>query len=153
MNKLLEFGRKAIFYVRVLSGYEERRIRSYRLQLQKRLQQAEERKVALRKMPEQMILSQVRQMVEEMQALNKKLEETETAIDEYFKPLDKEAEIVMKMQLEGEEKAMREMVKTMQSQALLEKAEAERLAAVKKSDANQDVQEKAPTPTTQAEVR
>lgn len=100
-----------------------------------------------------MILSQVRQMVEEMQALNKKLEETETAIDEYFKPLDKEAEIVMKMQLEGEEKAMREMVKTMQSQALLEKAEAERLAAVKNSDANQDVQEKAPTPTTQAEVR
>lgn len=153
MNKLLEFGRKAIFYVRVLSGYEERRIRSYRLQLQKRLQQAEERKVALRKMPEQMILSQVRQMVEEMQALNKKLEETETAIDEYFKPLDKEAEIVMKMQLEGEEKAMREMVKTMQSQALLEKAEAERLAAVKNSDANQDVQEKAPTTTTQAEVR
>lgn len=153
MNKLLEFGRKAIFYVRVLSGYEERRIRSYRLQLQKRLQQAEERKVALRKMPEQMILLQVRQMVEEMQALNKKLEETETAIDEYFKPLDKEAEIVMKMQLEGEEKAMREMVKTMQSQALLEKAEAERLAAVKNSDANQDVQEKAPTSTTQAEVR
>lgn len=100
-----------------------------------------------------MILSQVRQMVEEMQALNKKLEETETAIDEYFKPLDKEAEIVMKMQLEGEEKAMREMVKTMQSQALLEKAEAERLAAVKNSDANQDVQEKAPTTTTQAEVR
>lgn len=153
MNKLLEFGRKAIFYVRVLSGYEERRIRSYRLQLQKRLQQAEERKVALRKMPEQMILLQVRQMVEEMQALNKKLEETETAIDEYFKPLDKEAEIVMKMQLEGEEKAMGEMVKTMQSQALLEKAEAERLAAVKNSDANQDVQEKAPTSTTQAEVR
>lgn len=59
----------------------------------------------------------------------------------------------MKMQLEGEEKAMGEMVKTMQSQALLEKAEAERLAAVKNSDANQDVQEKAPTSTTQAEVR
>lgn len=59
----------------------------------------------------------------------------------------------MKMQLEGEEKAMREMVKTMQSQALLEKAEAERLAAVQNSDINQDVQEKAPTSTTQAEVR
>lgn len=39
MNKLLEFGRKAIFYVRVLSGYEERRIRSYRLQLQRRIEQ------------------------------------------------------------------------------------------------------------------
>lgn len=35
----MEFGRRAIFYVRVLSGYEERRIRSYRLQLQNRLQQ------------------------------------------------------------------------------------------------------------------
>lgn len=39
MDKLLEFGRKAMFYVRVLSGYEERRIRSYRLQLQQRLAQ------------------------------------------------------------------------------------------------------------------
>lgn len=39
-------------------------------------EQAEERKVAIRKLPEQMILSEVRRMVEEMQALNKKLEET-----------------------------------------------------------------------------
>lgn len=38
MKKLIEFGRKAMFYVRVLSGYEERRIRSYRLELQRRLQ-------------------------------------------------------------------------------------------------------------------
>lgn len=51
----------------------------------------------------------------------------------------------MKMQLEGEEKAMREMVKTMQSQALLEKTEAERLANVTNSEANQHVQEKVPT--------
>ncbi|KAG5601359.1 hypothetical protein H5410_032729, partial [Solanum commersonii] len=76
MKKLIEFGKKAMFYIRVLSGYEERRIRSYRLQMQQRLQQAEERKVAIRKLPEQMILSEVRRMVEEMQALNKKLEET-----------------------------------------------------------------------------
>lgn len=39
MKKLLDFGRKALFYVRVLSGYEERRIRSYRLQLEQRVQQ------------------------------------------------------------------------------------------------------------------
>lgn len=38
--------------------------------------QAEERKAALRKIPEQVILSEVRRMVEEMQSLNKKLEET-----------------------------------------------------------------------------
>lgn len=39
MDKLLEFGRKAFFYARVLSGYEQWRIRSYRLKLDKRLQQ------------------------------------------------------------------------------------------------------------------
>lgn len=128
MDKLLEFGRRALFYVRVLSGYEERRIRSYRLQLEKRLQQAQERKVALRKIPEQAILSEVRRMIEEMHNLNKKLEETEAAIEEYFKPIDKEAEIIVKMQLEGEEKTMREMMAAMQRQALVEKAEAERLA-------------------------
>jgi hypothetical protein len=40
MDKLLQFGRKAWFIVRVMSGHEERRIRSYRLQLQKRLEMA-----------------------------------------------------------------------------------------------------------------
>ncbi|KAL6545637.1 hypothetical protein OROGR_009511 [Orobanche gracilis] len=128
MDKLLEFGRKAIFYVRVLSGYEERRIRSYRLQLQQRLQQAQERKAALKMVPEQIILSEVRRMVEDMQSMNKKLEETEAAIEEYFKPLDKEAEIIMKTQLEGEEKSMRKMMIAMQRQALLDKAELERNA-------------------------
>ncbi|KAL6494433.1 hypothetical protein OROGR_031233 [Orobanche gracilis] len=128
MDKLLEFGRKAMFYVRVLSGYEERRIRSYRLQLQQRLQQAQERKAAFKVIPEQIILSEVRRMVEDMQSMNKKLEATEAAIEEYFKPLDKEAEIIMKTQLEGEEKSTREMIIAMQRQALLEKAESERSA-------------------------
>jgi hypothetical protein len=40
IDKLVQFGRKAWFVVRVMSGYEERRIRSYRLQLQKRLDMA-----------------------------------------------------------------------------------------------------------------
>ncbi|KAJ7944681.1 IIIB transcription factor [Quillaja saponaria] len=127
MNKLLEFGWKALFYVRVLSGYEERRIRAFRLQLENRAQQAQARKAALRKVPEQVILAEVRRMVEEMQALNKKLEETETAIKEYFKPIDNEAEFIMKIQLEGEEKLMREMMKVMQQQALSEKAETEKV--------------------------
>lgn len=38
--------------------------------------QAEERRAAIRKIPEQAILGEVRRMVEEMQTLNKKLEET-----------------------------------------------------------------------------
>ncbi|CAA0841310.1 Unknown protein [Striga hermonthica] len=134
MEKLLEFGRKAMFYVRVLSGYEERKIRSYRLQIQQRLLQAQERKEALKKVPEQIILSEVRKMVEDMQSLNKKLEETEAAIEEHFKPIDKEAEIIMKTQLEGEEKSMREMVMAMQRQALLEQAEAERIANSRNSN-------------------
>lgn len=114
-----------MFYARVLSGYEERRIRSYRLQLQQRLEQAQVRKAALNRVPEQIILSEMRKMVQDMQAMNKKLEETEAAIEEYFKPIDKEAEMIMKAQLEGEEKSMREMMATMQRQALLEREEAE----------------------------
>ncbi|KAJ4712650.1 IIIB transcription factor [Melia azedarach] len=145
MDKLVEFGRRALFYVRVLSGYEERRIRSYRLQLERRLQQTHERKAALKKIPEQAILSEVRRMVEEMQTLNKKLEETEAAIEEYFKPIDKEAEIIVKMQLEGEEKSMREMMAAMQRQALVEKTEAEKLAHTQQSNKKEDSQDTAST--------
>ncbi|CAN0858060.1 hypothetical protein LINGRAHAP2_LOCUS7054 [Linum grandiflorum] len=126
MNKLLDFGRKAFFYARVLSGYEERRIRNYRLELEKRLQQAQEKKLALRKIPEQTILSEVRTMVEEMQALNKKLEETEAVIDDYFKPINMQAEILMKQQLDGEERTMTEMMKVMETKALIEEAQAEK---------------------------
>lgn len=140
MDKLLEFGRKALFYVRVLSGYEERRIRSFRLQVEKHLQQAQERKATLRKVPEQVILSEVRRMVEEMQALNKRLEETESAIEDYFKPIDKQAEAIMKMQLEGEERTMKEMVRTMQRQALLEREDLDKLANAKCADVDQHKQ-------------
>ncbi|XVF13473.1 hypothetical protein REPUB_Repub08aG0210700 [Reevesia pubescens] len=101
----------------------------------------QERKAALRKIPEQMVLAEVRRMVEDMQALNKRLEETEASIDEYFKPIDKEAEMIMKIQLEGEEKTMKEMVPTMQRQALLEKAEAEKIANKHQPDTNQGNQD------------
>lgn len=145
MKKLLEFGRKAMFYIRVLSGYEERRIRSYRLQMQQRLQQAEERKVAIRKIPEQMILSEVRRMVEEMQALNKKLEETEAAIDDYFKPINTEAEAIVKMQLEGEENRTKEMMNILQKQAFLEKHQAQKLLSAENVVTNKHDQDKAST--------
>ena len=62
----------------------------------------------------------------------------EASIEEYFKPIDKEAEMIMKIQLEGEEKTMKEMVATMQKQALLEKAEAEKIANTHQPDKNQD---------------
>ncbi|KAI4356589.1 hypothetical protein L6164_000601 [Bauhinia variegata] len=137
MDKLIQFGRKALFYARVLSGYEERRIRSFRLQIEKHLQQTQARKAAISKVPEQIILSEVRRMVEEMQALNKQLEKTEADIEEYFKPIDKEAEYIMKIQLDGEEKTMKQMMKAMQEQALLEKAEAESIASRHKLDESQ----------------
>ncbi|KAI3907007.1 hypothetical protein MKW92_031500 [Papaver armeniacum] len=120
MNKLLDFGRKAVFFVRVMSGYEERSIKAFRLKLQKQIQEANEKKACLKKIPEQVILSEVRRMVEEMQALNKKLEETETAIEDFLKPIDNQAELIMNMQLEGEESRMKRMMKAMQEQALME---------------------------------
>ncbi|XP_028773667.1 uncharacterized protein LOC114730723 [Neltuma alba] len=147
MNKLVDFGRRALFYVRVLSGYEQWRIRSCRPQLEKRLQQAQERKEAVRKIPEQIILSEVRRMVEEMQALNKKLEETEATIQEYFKPIDKEAEMIMKMQLEEEEKTMTDMMKTMHQEVLLEEAEAGKISSMQQAEESQTKQ-KNPTAST-----
>nr|GMD85831.1 uncharacterized protein LOC109167619 [Ipomoea batatas] len=151
MKRLIDFGRKALFYFRVLSGYEERRIRSYRLQIQQRLQQAEERKAAIKKVPEQIILTEVRNMVEEMQALNKKLEETEGAINEYFKPIEKEAEVVMQMQLEREATTMTDMMTEMHRQALLEQVEAEKKMAMQNLEKNKQLQESAPGTTSQPE--
>ncbi|KAL5649838.1 hypothetical protein ACJX0J_040647, partial [Zea mays] len=75
MDKLRQFGRKAWFIVRVMSGYEEKRIRSYRLQLQKRIEMAQARKEELQKLPEKVILSEVRQAVQKMQAVNQQLDE------------------------------------------------------------------------------
>ncbi|KAL6181219.1 hypothetical protein ACLB2K_047874 [Fragaria x ananassa] len=147
MNKILDFGRKALFYARVLSGYEERRIRSYRLMCEQRLKQAEERRLAIKKLPEQTILSEVRRMVEEMQNLNKQLEETEAAIEEYFKPLDQEAQRLMKTQLEGEERTMKQMMKTMHDQAMLDIADEKR--KVKAQIVDTDQKNKDPRPNTQ----
>lgn len=70
----------------------------------------------------------------------------------------------MKTQLDGEEKSMKEMMKAMQTQALLEKAEADRIATLKNAEAdgietakiaeaNQHIEEKPSVSTKQAEVR
>ncbi|KAK9698569.1 hypothetical protein RND81_08G113700 [Saponaria officinalis] len=120
MSKIWEMGRKAMFYIRVLSGYEERRIRSYRLQLEQRVRSAQARKEAVKKVPEQVILSEVRRMVDEMKNLNKRLEEMESEINDYFKPIDKEVGAVIDMQMDRE-KAKMEMMK----RALIERAEAQ----------------------------
>lgn len=134
----MEFGKKAMFYVRVLSGYEERRIRSYRLELEKRITAAERRKADIRKIPEQLIISEVRQMVEEMQAVNKQLEDTEAAINEYFKPVDKQAGMIVEMQLQEEEKTMKQMMQAMKAQALLEEEEADKNGNLKIADTKQE---------------
>ncbi|KAL4180067.1 hypothetical protein AMTRI_Chr13g123350 [Amborella trichopoda] len=159
MDKLLEFGRKAMFVIRVLTGYEERRLRAYNMQLRKRLQLAQERKEALRRMPEQSILTEVRRMVEEMQNVNRKLDETEAAIEEYFKPIDKQADLLMNKQLEGEERNMKEMVKIMQERVLQEAAEAERRANAEMTeeatiiDVKQQIKETESKPSETASAR
>ncbi|XP_074568608.1 uncharacterized protein LOC141825115 [Curcuma longa] len=142
MDKLVEFGRRTWFLVKVLSGYEERRIRAYRLQLQRQLEQAQAKKAALRRLPEQIILSEVRQMVEQMQALNQQLEETEAAIEEYFKPIDKGAELLMSMQLEKEEKHAQEMVKVMRENVMLQREMAQKKFEVNRSDTGRPASEK-----------
>jgi Na+/phosphate symporter len=45
----------------------------------------------------------------------------ETAIDQYFKPVDKNAKLIIDMQLEKEEKQMKEMSKVMQEQAKMQR--------------------------------
>ncbi|XP_057718297.1 uncharacterized protein LOC130932868 [Arachis stenosperma] len=134
MSKLLEFGRRMLFYVRVMSGYEERKIRNFRHRLENHLQQAQARKAAINKVPEQIILSEVRRMIQDMQALNKQLEQAEATIEEYFKPLDKEAEAVMKMQLEGEERSSNMMIEALQQHAALKQAKTEKIANMQQID-------------------
>ena len=134
MSKLLEFGRRMLFYVRVMSGYEERKIRNFRHRLENHLQQAQARKAAINKVPEQIILSEVRRMIQDMQALNKRLEQAEATIEEYFKPLDKEAEAVMKMQLEGEERSSNMMIEALQQHAALKQAKTEKIANMQQID-------------------
>ncbi|CAA7028066.1 unnamed protein product [Microthlaspi erraticum] len=128
MSKLLEYGRKAMFYVRVLSGYEERRIRNYRLQLEKRILQAQEKKAEIYRLPEKIVLSEIRRMVDEMQNLNKQIENTEAQIEDYFKPIDKQAGTVMEVQLDSEKKTMGTMMTATQAEAIKKIEEAERLA-------------------------
>lgn len=50
----------------------------------------------------------------------------------------------MKMQLDGEEHRMKEMIKTMRAQALLEREETEKPINLKNTDLKQQVQEKPP---------
>lgn len=76
----------------------------------------------------------------------------EAAIDDYLKPIDKEAQMIMKMQLDGEEKSMKEMMQTMQKQALLEKAEAEKIANMQNAESKQQIPEKSSSTTPGAEV-
>ncbi|XP_068649404.1 uncharacterized protein [Aristolochia californica] len=117
MNKLLEFGWKALFVIRVLSGYEARRIRSYRLQLQKRIEVffvcrlkpgRWHREKFLNRPSWQKFVAWLRRCKHSTENL-KKLNyfspyEFEAAIEEYFKPIDKQAEIIMNKQLERKER-------------------------------------------------
>lgn len=78
----------------------------------------------------------------------------EAAIEEYFKPIDKESQALMEMQLKGEEKTMIEMVKAMQQQALHEKLEAEKNAKGYHVDTNEnDLDPASPAAPQEASMR
>ena len=67
----------------------------------------------------------------------------EATIEEYFKPLDKEAEAVMKMQLAGEERTSNMMMEALQQRALLQQAKAEKTASMQQIDHSEINQEEA----------
>lgn len=91
-------------------GIEERSIRAQNIELQKKLMRMRERKAALERVPEQMILSEIRKVVEEMQKLNESLDKTEEAVQKLLEPVRKEAHLIMEAQLEKEENVMRELM-------------------------------------------
>ena len=67
----------------------------------------------------------------------------EAAINEHLKPVDKQAEMIVEMQLKEEEKTMKQMMQAMKEQALLNKEEAERNANLKIAETKQETH---PTP-------
>ena len=73
----------------------------------------------------------------------------EAVIDDYFKPLDKQVQKVMKTQLEGEEKSMKQMMTAMQEQAFHEQALALKNAKVHDANAqtsNRESESEPPAP-------
>lgn len=66
----------------------------------------------------------------------------ETAIDEYFKPIDKNAKIITDMQLEKEEKQMKEMKKVMQEQIQMQREIAMKRAEAASQSNDAQVSEK-----------
>lgn len=69
-----------------------------------------QRKAILERVPEQMILSEIRKVVQEMQKLNETLDKTEETVQKYLDPVRTEAHLIMEAQLEKEEKLMRELM-------------------------------------------
>lgn len=64
----------------------------------------------------------------------------EAAIENYLKPIDKNAHMIMNMQLEKEEKQMKEMIKAMQEQALHHKEMVQRQAELDSVNASHQIQ-------------
>lgn len=110
MDRFLGFGRRLWFVCRVMFGIEERNIRAQNIELQKKLILMREKKAILERLPEQMILSEIRKVVEEMQKLNETLDKTEETVQKYLEPVRTEAHLIMEAQLEKEEKLMRELM-------------------------------------------
>lgn len=69
----------------------------------------------------------------------------EAAVDDYFKPINMEAETIVKMQLEGEENRTKDMMNILQKQAFLDRLQAEKLISAENVGTNKHDQDKAST--------
>uniref|UniRef100_A0A803MCR7 Uncharacterized protein n=1 Tax=Chenopodium quinoa TaxID=63459 RepID=A0A803MCR7_CHEQI len=132
MKRLLEFGKKAMFYVRVLSGYEERRIRSYRLQLEQRLRSEGDINEYFKPIDKEVGVLMDMQMEKEKAKM-------EMMGSMYKQALIEKAETQAAGDVNSANQTNMETMSAMFKQALLEKAEAEVAAEMKKSQKEQNL--------------
>eukprot|EP00252_Welwitschia_mirabilis_P022622 TRINITY_DN6175_c0_g1_i1.p1 TRINITY_DN6175_c0_g1~~TRINITY_DN6175_c0_g1_i1.p1 ORF type:complete len:184 (+),score=44.34 TRINITY_DN6175_c0_g1_i1:249-800(+) len=115
MDRFLRYGRRMWLMCKIFFGVEERNIRALNIELQKRAMKLREQKALLAKGPEEMVLSEVRRLIEEMHRLNQTLDNTDKKFKELLAPLRKEANMLMEAQLESEKMLMKDMIQIMRA--------------------------------------
>ncbi|RWW43969.1 hypothetical protein BHE74_00050326 [Ensete ventricosum] len=77
----------------------------------------------------------------------------EATIEEYFKPIDKSAEIIMNMQLQKDEKQAKEMLKVMQEEAMIQREMAQKKLEVNSTNVSHPAPEKESIPSNQEHLK
>ncbi|RRT61108.1 hypothetical protein B296_00027800 [Ensete ventricosum] len=78
---------------------------------------------------------------------------SEATIEEYFKPIDKSAEIIMNMQLQKDEKQAKEMLKVMQEEAMIQREMAQKKLEVNSTNVSHPAPEKESIPSNQEHLK